>query len=316
MPMKTPSLLDKLVVINKHPGPTSFDVVHAFRKATGIRKVGHTGTLDPMAGGVLLLCAGRATRAVEQFMNLEKTYEFTARLGVGTTTLDAEGDVVSEKPVPAIPDDAIVAAAATFVGEYDMDPPLYSALKQDGKRLYELARAGESPVIENRRVTIHEAEVARVSLPDIDVRVRCSRGTYVRSLARDLGAHFGLPAHLTRLIRTAIGPFTIDDAYPCERLFDGDLTGIEALPLSEALGFLPGIVLNESSGRALIDGALPHSEDVVDTIGPVAESSTLRVLDRSGALLAIGRRNVATADDDVPLISSFRLFVDRRSVTS
>lgn len=312
--MKLNALVDRLIVVNKHSGPTSFDVVDAFRRATGIRKVGHTGTLDPLASGVLLLCTGRATRAVEQFMDLAKTYEFTVRLGVETTTLDAEGDVVSRAAVPALPAAEIEAAAASFIGEYDMSPPAYSALKHNGKRLYELARAGKSPEVASRRVTIHEIAVVRIELPDIDVRVRCSRGTYVRSIARDLGAQFGLPAHLTQLVRTGIGSFAIDDAYPCERLFEGDVTEIGAVPLSQALDFLPGVVLNDVSRRALVDGALPHGEDIVDVIGPVAKSNTLRLLDRSGALLAIGRRSLAGVHNGVPLIQSFRLLVDRRSV--
>ncbi|MCK5406784.1 MAG: tRNA pseudouridine(55) synthase TruB, partial [Candidatus Krumholzibacteria bacterium] len=203
---------NKLLLLNKHSGPTSFDVVAAVRRATAIKRVGHTGTLDPLASGVLLVCTGRATRAVEQFMNLAKAYEFTVILGVETSTLDAEGDILRQASVPEIPDADVVAAAESFVGPYDMAPPAYSAIKKNGKRLYELARAGKNAVADSRMVTIHDVQVTRVALPEIDFQIRCSRGTYVRSFARDFGAAFGLPAHLRRLVRLSIGPFKIEDA--------------------------------------------------------------------------------------------------------
>lgn len=309
------TLEHKLLVVNKHPGPTSFDVVAAVRRATGIRKVGHTGTLDPLASGVLLVCTGRATRAVEQFMNLDKTYDFTVHLGVETSTLDGEGEVLKQATVPMIRDSDIIAAAESFVGRYEMVPPAFSALKHNGKRLYELARSGETPVPATRPVLIHAIEVTGIALPDIGLRVRCSRGTYVRSLARDFGSVFGLPAHLQRLTRTAIGKFRIGDAYPCDRVFDGDVDGLHGIELSKALDFLPGIVLGAGSTRALIDGALPRNQDVIETIGSVAHSSTLRILDESGKLLAIGSRS-GQRPDELPFVDSFRLFVDRRSVIS
>jgi tRNA pseudouridine55 synthase len=305
----------RLLVLNKHSGPTSFDVVEAVRRAIGIKKVGHTGTLDPLATGVLLVCTGRASRAVEQFMNLGKTYEFTMLLGVETSTLDAEGEILRQASVPEIPEADIIAAARDFVGPYDMAPPAFSAIKKNGKRLYELARAGEKPVAESRLVTIHELEVTKVALPEIGLRMRCSRGTYVRSFARDFGAAFGLPAHLRRLIRLAIGPFAIEDAYPCEKVFDGDVSGLSGIELSDALSFLPGIVLTDGSRRALVDGALPRSDDIVETIGALAESSTVRILDQSGVLLALGSRGRENRGD-VTLVDSFRLVVDRRSVVT
>jgi tRNA pseudouridine55 synthase len=304
----------KLLVLNKHSGPTSFDVVEAVRRVTGIRKVGHSGTLDPLASGVLLVCTGRATRAVEQFMNLDKTYEFTVRLGTETSTLDSEGVVTREAPVPSIADADVIKAAAEFIGEYDMVPPAFSAIKQNGKRLYELARVGEMPVADARTVFIHDLEVTSVSLPDIGFRMRCSRGTYVRSFARDFGARFGLPAYSKTLARTAIGPFVIENAYSCERLFTDDLEGLSGMDLSKALDFLPGVILNDASKRALVDGALPHSDDVIRTIGTVAQGSALRILDQTGCLLAIGNRGQAGRVG--PVVDSFRLFVDRRSVIS
>jgi len=304
---------NKLLVLNKHAGPTSFDVVDAVRRATGIRKVGHTGTLDPLARGLLLVCTGKATRAVEQFMDLPKTYEFTVRLGEETATLDAEGEVIAEAPVPDIAEGEIAQTAASFVGRYDMRPPAYSAIKKNGKRLYELARAGEDAVVDAREVTIHELEVIRTSLPDIDFRIRCSRGTYVRSFARDFGLALGLPAHLRTLVRTSVGPFSIENAFPCERLFAGDVEGLDGIPLVEALGFLPGIVLSVEAQRGLLDGVLPRYEDIVRVIGDVSGSPTARILGETSELLAIGRL-AAALRPGLSYVDSFRLFVDRGSV--
>jgi tRNA pseudouridine55 synthase len=311
---KTAELENVLVVVRKSPGPTSFDVVEAFRRATGIRRVGHTGSLDPLAGGVLLLCTGRATRAVEQFMNLDKVYEFTVRLGVETTTLDAEGQVVREMPVPAIAGDVIVAAAERFVGDYRMRPPAYSALKRQGRRMYELARAGEEPVAEERQVRIHELVVTGIALPDVHLRTRCSRGTYVRSLARDFGAVLGLPAHLGRLVRTAVGPFSVEEAYPCEKLFAGEISDLRGIDMARALDFLPGIVLAQGCKRALLDGVLPRPEDVVEAIGSPASCASLRILDEAGELLGIGTRSEVWRSG-LPMVGSFRLMVDRESAS-
>lgn len=304
------SLEDKVFVVNKPSGPTSFAVVDAFRKATGVRKVGHTGTLDPLAEGVLLLCTGRATRAVENFMNLPKVYECTVRLGIETTTLDAEGEIVREVPCPPIEEAALREAAAGFVGRYELAPPAYSALKRNGRRLYELARAGETPVVERRTVTIHEMEVLEVALPDVRLRIRCSRGTYVRSLAKDFGACFDLPAHIRQLSRTAIGPFKMEDAIAGQAIFDGTTDDFEGVELSRALDFMPAIVLTEHSRRGLLEGALPAPNDVVETVGEVGGSTSLRILDQDGALLAIGKRHKT---DSRMWVDSYRLIADQGS---
>jgi tRNA pseudouridine55 synthase len=305
---------NKVFVVNKGSGPTSFEVVDAFRRATGIRKVGHTGTLDPLAEGVLVLCTGRATRAVEHFMNLPKEYHFTVRLGIETTTLDAEGDVVKEAPVPDLSEQAIHDVVAEFVGQYDLNPPAYSALKQNGRRLYEMARAGETPIVESRTVTIYSMDVMDVALPDVRISIRCSRGTYVRSLAKDFGARFDLPAHILRLIRTSVGPFNVADAFPGEKLFEGRVEELSGIDLSVALDFLPGIVLTDTSKKALFNGALPCQNDVLETIGQPGHSAAVRILDKEGVLLAVGSR--AEVSKRFTLVDSYRLMVDGGSVTT
>ncbi len=309
-----PNLMNKLFIINKERGPTSFDVVDAFRKASRIRKVGHTGTLDPLAEGVLLLCTGKATRAAEHFVNLPKTYEFEVRLGTETDTLDAGGEVIRRGAVPDLSDEVIRESARSFVGEYDMEPPVYSAIKKDGRRLYELARAGETPLVESRKVTIHDLEVLHIALPAIRCRVRCSRGTYVRSLARDLGRAHGVPAHLGNLVRTAIGPFGIDRAFPSGRISAGGLAELRGTDMVEALAFLPGVILNERSGRALLNGACPAQADVLETIGAVDEAAALRLIGQSGELLAIGYREAAPERRRFTVVDSYRLLVDRQSL--
>jgi len=301
---------NRLFVIDKAVGPTSFDVVSAMRRVSGLRRVGHAGTLDPLARGVLLVCTGTATRAVEHFMDLEKEYEFDVRLGVETTTLDAEGEVVREAPVPADLDEQRVReAAASFVGPYSMTPPAYSAIKRKGKRHYEIARSGEQVAVEPREVTIYGFDVKQVDLPVVRCSVRCSRGTYVRSLARDLGERLGLPASLTSLTRTRIGPFRIEDAFPSDRLGDGADDGPNGLALEDALAFLPAVVITERAGRMLQFGMLPLRQDVVQVVGSPRHGA-MRVLAEDGTLLAVGTRDSERPRDPLRICDSVRLYVE------
>jgi tRNA pseudouridine55 synthase len=301
---------NQLFVVNKAAGPTSFDVVAAFRRAASLRKVGHTGTLDPLAQGVLLLCTGVATRAVEHFMNLEKEYQFDIRLGAETDTLDAEGEVVREAPCPDFDDDRIHEVAGSFVGDYDLQPPVYSALKKNGRRLYEMARAGETPEIDKRTVQIYDFQVVSVDLPSVTCRIRCSRGTYVRSLAKDFGDKLDVPAHIDNIVRTRIGPFSSSDGFPSDKLFDKDLTGLSGYPLSRALDFLPAVVLADKARKALRYGMIPVTRDVVKTIGEVKAAGPVRILDNDGALIAVGQRNSGKRRHPLQLVDTFRLYID------
>jgi tRNA pseudouridine55 synthase len=303
----------KMFVIDKSVGLSSFDVVSAFRRATRIRKVGHTGTLDPLADGVLLICAGLATRAVEHFMNLEKVYNFVIRLGVETTTLDSEGEVTRDTPCPDFPAERIYDTAESFVGDYEFTPPAFSALKKEGKRLYQVARAGGTVEVEKRTVKIHDCEVLAIDLPHVTCTVRCSRGTYVRSLARDFGARLGIGAHISRLSRTRIGPYDKANAYPSAKLVDRDISDLRGFELGDALGFLPGVILEEKARRALRYGRLPVTRDVVKTIGELPDDGPVRMLAESGSLLAVGQRNTGRKRSPFQLVDSFRLFVDTPS---
>lgn len=304
---------NRVFVIDKAPGPTSFEMVAALRRLTGIRRVGHAGTLDHLARGVLILCTGTATRAVEHFMNLEKEYRFDVRLGVETTTLDAEGEVVREAPVPPLSIDELRAAAAGFVGEYHMTPPAYSALKRGGKRMSDLARAGEPAEATPRTVTIYAFEVVSAELPIVHCVVRCSRGTYVRSLAKDLGDKLGLPASVASLTRSRIGQFRVEDAVSSECLTPERADEVRGLDLGEALSFLPAVVVSARSKRSLLFGASPLRTDVVEVVNAAsigAVMGPLRILDEEGTLLAIGARGGDHPRDPLRVCDSFRLYVE------
>ena len=219
-----------LVVVDKAGGMTSHDVVARVRRLAGTRKVGHAGTLDPMATGVLVLGVHRATRLLGHLMLTEKAYDATVRLGVSTSTDDAEGEVVATAPTDRLDEAEVRRVLAGFVGEIDQVPTAVSAIKVDGRRAYQRVRAGEPVELEPRRVTIHELTVREVAGADVRISVRCSSGTYIRAIARDAGAALGVGGHLTALRRTAVGQFAIDAA----RTLDELEQGFAVLPIAEA----------------------------------------------------------------------------------
>jgi tRNA pseudouridine55 synthase len=207
-----------LVVVDKPGSMTSHDVVSRVRRLAGTRKVGHAGTLDPMATGVLVLGLNRATRLLGHLTLTDKRYDATVRLGGTTTTDDADGDLVSSSPTDHLSEDDVRSALSSLVGEIDQVPSSVSAVKVDGRRAYARVRAGEEVELSARRVTIHAIDVVSLDLPDVKVAVHCSSGTYVRAIARDLGAALGVGGHLTALRRTAVGPFTLADARTIDEL--------------------------------------------------------------------------------------------------
>lgn len=219
-----------LVVVDKAPGMTSHDVVARVRRLAGTRKVGHAGTLDPMATGVLVLGVDRATRLLGHLMLTEKAYDATIRLGVSTTTDDAEGEVTANHAVDDVREDVVRDELARFVGDIEQVPTAVSAIKIDGKRSYARVRDGEQVELKARPVTIHELVVHEVALPDVRISVRCSSGTYIRAIARDLGAALGVGGHLTALRRTAVGSFDLSVARTLEQLGDD----FSLVPIAEA----------------------------------------------------------------------------------
>ncbi len=214
-----------LLPVDKPAGPTSHDVVARARRVLGTRRVGHAGTLDPFATGLLLLVVGWATRLAEYLSGLEKTYEATVRLGSVTDTDDSTGTIVATHDHwRDITPEEIASAAAGLVGEIDQVPPAYSAKKRGGERAYARARRGEHVALEPVRVVVRELRVLSVALPDVEVAVRCSAGTYVRALGRDLGERLGVGGHVHALRRTAIGPLRVEDAVTLASLDGADAT--------------------------------------------------------------------------------------------
>ena len=218
-PLSAKSLEDGVVLLLDKPLTwTSFDVVRKVKNILRPRKIGHAGTLDPLATGLLILCTGKKTKEIDQIQAQEKEYEGTFRLGQTTPSFDLETPVDSEQPYTHLTDEQIRVAAATFLGKIEQTPPLFSAVKVDGQRAYELARQGKEAEIKAKTVEIKAFDITRIELPDIDFRVVCSKGTYIRSLARDLGTTLGCGAHLTRLVRTRIGEHRLAAAWTIEQL--------------------------------------------------------------------------------------------------
>ena len=208
-----------LLLVDKPAGATSHDVVNAARRALGVRRIGHTGTLDPFATGLLLLCVGSFTRATEYFHGLSKTYRAVMRLGVETDTEDATGEAVARSDAwTELSSEAIAGEVSGLIGSHEQMPPAFSAKKVSGVRAYDLARSGRTVELETSPITVHAARVTRMDPPDVGVEVEVSTGTYVRSLARDLGRSLGCGAHLSSLRRTAIGPFVVEDAVASDQM--------------------------------------------------------------------------------------------------
>jgi tRNA pseudouridine55 synthase len=223
-----------LVIVDKPAGVTSHDVVSRVRRLAGTRKVGHAGTLDPMATGVLVVGLNRATRLLGHLTLTEKAYDATIRLGATTTTDDADGEPLSHAPIGDLDEERIRSALTGFVGDIEQVPTSVSAIKVDGRRAYDRVRAGEDVQLAARPVTVHALAVHRVrpagELVEVDISVRCSSGTYIRAIARDLGVELGVGGHLGALRRTAVGPFTLDDAHTLDQLADQ----LTVLPIAEA----------------------------------------------------------------------------------
>jgi tRNA pseudouridine55 synthase len=261
--------LSGILNVDKPPGITSHDVVDVLRRVAGQRKVGHAGTLDPMATGVLLLCLGQATRVAEYLMAGRKRYRATIVLGATTDTYDADGEVISQGGAVDFSQAEIEAGLARFVGRIEQVPPMYSALKRDGQPLHKLARKGETVERAPRPVEIDEIVLLDWTSPSLIVEVACSSGTYIRSLAHDLGQQLGSGAHLAALVRLQSGQFTLEGAASLERLEEAFEHGQEdqyLLPLDEALLDWPALIVGANDARRIgqgqaVVGDPPSGED-------------------------------------------------------
>lgn len=202
----------RLLLVNKPLGWTSFDVVNKLRYKLKVKKIGHAGTLDPLATGLLIICAGPMTKRINEWMNLEKEYTGTFVLGKSTPSFDLETPVTETGDVSSLTQEEILAAIKTLTGNIWQTPPTHSAIKVGGKKAYEFARKGESLALKPREISVHEFVVTRWEMPSLDFRITCSKGTYIRSIARDLGQKLGVGAYLHTLCRTRIGNFHLQDA--------------------------------------------------------------------------------------------------------
>lgn len=285
-----------ILVVDKPPGATSFDIVRMVRKGTGVKRVGHGGTLDPAATGVLLVLLGQAARVSDYLMDLPKTYVAVVRLGVETDTYDADGETVSEHDVTATAED-VRRALAAFQGEIEQMPPAYSALKVEGKRAYDLARRGEAVALRPRKVQIYRVSLLRYDPPLAEIEVECGRGTYIRSLAHDLGAALGCGAHLAALRRTRIGPFTTESALSEERLREALADGSwrqRLLPTDCGLVSLPALTVGAEAERDLRHGqAVKLDAATTGRLPPPTDGREARCYAEDGSLIGILRYDAA-----------------------
>lgn len=295
--------LNGVVVVDKPAGPTSFAIVHEARRVTGARKVGHGGTLDPAASGVLPICFGEGTKIAQFLLEADKEYEALVRFGVATDSYDATGYVTARRPAAHLSRAVVAEALGSFRGWIAQTPPVFSALKRDGKPLYAYARAGEAVVVESRQVRIDvlelvdEIDATNAAEPAARLRVVCSKGTYIRSLAHDLGAQLGVGAHLESLRRTRSGPFGLNQAIPPAGL----ATAREVLiSPARALAALPALTISAKGISAVSEGRAISWQD----LGPCpASAGPVCLLGEGGALVA-----VAFAAEPAARVRTYRVF--------
>ncbi|WP_373046038.1 tRNA pseudouridine(55) synthase TruB [Vulgatibacter sp.] len=295
--------MDGVLIVDKPIGPTSFDVVRRVRALGSGRKAGHTGTLDPMATGVLPVCLGDATKIASFITEGDKEYEGVVQLGVETDSYDATGKVVAERSIAAVKPAEVERAVAAMQGEYWQTPPMFSAVKVGGKRLYELARKGEEIERKPRKVNLERIELTRYDAQTgaATIFVHCSKGTYVRSIAHELGEALGVGGHLMALRRLRSGPFSLDRAVPLPVILDLAASGRQdeiarfVVPMSEALAELPEARLDETRARKVAYGMVLGARDLAESGLPRQEEGVrVRITGPGGRLLAVAEQRQGT----------------------
>lgn len=276
--------------IFKPKGMSSFDAVRVVKKIAGTGKVGHTGTLDPEATGVLPICIGRATKIIDYIMDSEKVYEVTLKLGIRTTTYDLEGEVLEERDPSHLTEEEILNAINSFKGEYSQIPPMYSALKQNGVRLYELARKGIEVERKGRLVNIYNLEDIKINNPYISMKVTCSKGTYIRSLCYDIGEKLGVFATMTQLNRAKTSVFSQEKSININELTKENINDY-ILSMEEALEKYDKIIVNKKYVKLLVNGV--RVADGRFTKDKVINNKLYRVYDDENNFIGLGERNDA-----------------------
>ncbi|EOU1911671.1 tRNA pseudouridine(55) synthase TruB [Clostridium perfringens] len=281
--------MNGVINIYKNTGMTSFDVVAMVRRVAKMKKVGHTGTLDPAASGVLPVCLGKATKIIDYIMENKKVYRVNLKLGMVTDTYDLEGEVLREKDASHITKDEILNCINSFVGTIDQVPPMYSALKQNGVRLYELARQGIEVHREARKVTIYSIENIKIESNDnIQMDVCCSKGTYIRSLCYDIGEKLNVGATMTALERIQNGPFTKEEAINIEDLTE-ELLEKHIISIEKALDSFEKITVNVKFGKLLRNGVKVFDNRMYSE--EVEFNKLYRVYEDNGVFLGLGKRD-------------------------
>ena len=276
--------------IFKPKGMSSFDAVRVVKKVAGTGKVGHTGTLDPEATGVLPICIGRATKIIDYIMDSEMVYEVTLKLGIRTTTYDLEGEVLEERDPSHLTEEEILNSINSFKGEYSQIPPMYSALKQNGVRLYELARKGIEVERKGRLINIHNLEDIKINNPFISMKVTCSKGTYIRSLCYDIGEKLGVFATMTQLNRAKTSVFSQEKSININELTKENINDY-ILSMEEALEKYDKIVVNKKYVKLLVNGV--RVADGRFTKDKVINNKLYRVYDDENNFIGLGERNDA-----------------------
>ncbi|AJG97944.2 tRNA pseudouridine synthase B [Clostridium beijerinckii] len=276
--------------IFKNKGMTSFDVVRKIKFLANEKKVGHTGTLDPEATGVLPVCLGKATKTIDYIMNSNKVYEVKFLLGVKTTTYDLEGEILEKNEIDHIKSDEVSEVALSFIGEYDQVPPMYSALKKNGVRLYELARKGIEVEREARKVRIFNISDLKIELPYVYMKVACSKGTYIRSLCYDIGEKLKVGAAMAELNRSETSIFKQSDSVNIDDLTKENIQDY-IMTIEEALSFYPKITVKSTFTKLLVNGVKVFDKRLTNE---KREKNVLyRVYDSEGTFIGIGKQ-----DDD------------------
>lgn len=282
--------MNGILNIFKPKGMSSFDAVRVVKKVAGTGKVGHTGTLDPEATGVLPICIGRATKIIDYIMDSEKVYEVTLKLGIRTTTYDLEGEVLEERDPSHLTEEEILNSINSFKGEYSQIPPMYSALKQNGVRLYELARKGIEVERKGRLVNIYNLEDIKINNPYISMKVTCSKGTYIRSLCYDIGEKLGVFATMTQLNRAKTSVFSQEKSININELTKENINDY-ILSMEEALEKYDKIVVNKKYVKLLVNGV--RVADGRFTKDKVINNKLYRVYDDENNFIGLGERNDA-----------------------
>ncbi|WP_442600902.1 tRNA pseudouridine(55) synthase TruB [Paenibacillus sp. KN14-4R] len=289
----TNTTIDGILAVRKPAGWTSHDVVAKARGLLGIRRIGHTGTLDPQVVGVLPLCIGRATRMVEYIQELPKQYEATLLIGVATDTEDATGTIIDEVEQVTLTKEAVIEAIMGFIGDIEQIPPMFSAVKINGKRLYDLAREGKEVERKPRQVSIYEIDIIEMELdkphPEVKFRVTCSKGTYIRTLCVDIGKKLGYPATMKELLRTRTGSITLEQCLTLEQIAELKKSGTleeHVIAADQGVAHLHAVTLTDVQAKQASQGQRLKIDPKLVT-NDTADESILRVYSNGGTFVGL-----------------------------